>query len=76
MSQAQNSTSEQLAYLKVLAIDREYDVDNLSVRDARAIVDLANFHGLYDAADLVTARIEWGERMNGFTPGLNKVLNW
>jgi hypothetical protein len=53
MPQSQASTADQLEKLKVLVADQEYDLDNLGPHDLRAIVKIANFNGLYDAADFV-----------------------
>jgi hypothetical protein len=54
MHQAQCSTEEQLDRLKILVADQEYDLDNLGQQNLRAIVAIANFNGLYDAADFVS----------------------
>jgi hypothetical protein len=52
--QAQCSTEEQLDRLRVLVADQEYDLNNLGPHDLRAIIQIANFNGLYDAADFVS----------------------
>jgi hypothetical protein len=57
MGQAQYSTQEQLAELRILVEDQEYDLDNLTMQNARAIMKIANFHGLYDAADFVESQL-------------------
>ena len=71
MGQAQYSTQEQLAELRILVEDQEYDLDNLTMHDARAIMKIANFNGLYDAADYVERQLgsakltlDWPEPLN------------
>lgn len=58
---SQDSTQDQLAELKILAIGQEYDVDDLSERCAKSIQQIATRYGLYDAADFVGSRIESGK---------------
>jgi len=58
---AQNSTEEQLAYLRILAEEQEYDCSDLNPRTIMQIVQVANFMGLYDAADFLETHktLDW-----------------
>ena len=51
MSQAQYSTEEQLAKLRILMEMEEWDVSKLTVHNVRAIIKIANFNGLSNAPD-------------------------
>lgn len=53
---SQISTADQLAELRILVEMYEYDLDNLTQYDVRGILKLANFNGLYDAADFVSSQ--------------------
>lgn len=55
--QAQYSTEEQLAKLRILMENEEWDISKLTVHNVRAIIKIANFNGLYDAADFVMNQI-------------------
>ena len=54
---AQYSTEEQLAKLRILMENEEWDISKLTVHNVRAIIKIANFNGLYDAADFVMNQI-------------------
>jgi hypothetical protein len=66
--QSQASTSEQLDVLKTILIDSEYTDGHLVSENIRSIVKIANFYGLYDAADAIVNRCGKEE--------LAKILSW
>lgn len=68
MAQHQGATADQLDLLRILVENEEYDLDHLTVYEARAIIKIANFNGLYDAADYVSNQtnktritLNWGD---------------
>ena len=58
MGQAQYSTQEQLAKLRILAEKTWQDLNKLTMQDAYAIIKIANFNGLYDAADFIQLQLQ------------------
>lgn len=47
------SLEEQLSQLACLAIDQELNLSNIRDLDVKVILDIANFNGLFEAADCV-----------------------
>lgn len=61
---SQISTSEQLAQLKAIVVDKCGENERVEDVPANVLIYLANKNGLYDAADLITYRIAVGKSNN------------